>query len=239
MSTHPSLAPAFILHSRPYRDTSLLLEVFSEEHGRVGLVARGARSARARQRGLLQPFQPLLLSWSARGEMGTLNGVETAGVALPLSGNGLYSGFYVNELLVRLLHRNDPHPELFPVYLAALQGLVQAHALEATLCRFELRLLEALGYGLQLEQEAEAGTPLEPDLLYDYQLERGPLLLGQGAGFGVTISGHSLLAMREERLNEEQVLRDARRLTRAALDLCLGSAPLKTREVIRQLVNIR
>jgi DNA repair protein RecO (recombination protein O) len=239
MSTHPTLTPAFILHSRPYRDTSLLLEVFSEEYGRVGLVARGARAARSRQRGLLQPFQPLLLSWSARGELGTLNGAETAGAAVPLGGNGLYSGFYLNELLVRLLHRNDPHPELFPIYLEALRRLAQAPELEGVLRRFELGLLEALGYGLQLEQEAGGGAALEPDLLYDYQLERGPVPVAQGGGSGLTLSGRSLLALHELRLEDAQVLRDAKRLTRAALDLCLGGTPLKTREVIRQLVNVR
>lgn len=239
MSATLSLIPAFVLHSRPYRDTSLLLEVFSAAQGRVGLVARGARSARSRQRGLLQPFQPLLLSWSARGELGTLTAVEADGAPLSLRGHGLYSGFYLNELLVRLLHRNDPHPELYPVYGAALASLAQAAGPEAVLRRFELRLLELLGYGLQLERDA-GGAELDPESLYDYLPEEGAVPLDPAVGArGVAVTGHSLLALHAECLDDVQVRRDARRLTRVVLDLHLGPAPLKTREVLRQLVNVR
>lgn len=236
---HQPLTPAFILHSRPYRDTSLLLDVFSEEQGRVGLVARGARSARSRQRALLQPFQPLLLGWTARGELGTLTAVETNAPPVPLRGTGLYSGFYLNELLARLLHRHDPHPELFPVYHDALRGLAEALNLEPVLRVFELRLLETLGYGLLLDCDADLGAPLDPERQYDYQLERGALPLRGDAAAGVQVSGRSLLAMAAERFDDDVVLRDAKRLTRAALDLYLGHAPLKTREVIRQLVGAR
>jgi DNA repair protein RecO (recombination protein O) len=239
MTTSLSLIPAFVLHSRPYRDTSLLLEVFSGEQGRVGLVARGARSTRSRQRGLLQPFQPLLLSWTTRGELGTLVTVESAGAPMSLRGHGLYGGFYLNELLVRLLHRNDPHPELYPVYGAALARLAQATDPEPPLRWFEVRLLEALGYGLQLDRDA-TGAELEPESLYDYRPEQGAVPLGGGgAAQGVKISGRSLLALQAECLDDGQVRRDARRLTRAVLDLHLGPAPLKTRAVLRQLVNVR
>lgn len=239
MSTSLSLIPAFVLHSRPYRDTSLLLEVFSADSGRVGLVARGARSSRSRQRGLLQPFQPLLLSWSARGELGTLSAVEAAGAPFSLRGHALYSGFYVNELLVRLLHRNDPHPELYPVYGETLTGLMQASEPEPVLRRFELRLLELLGYGLQLERDT-AGAELDPESRYDYRPEEGAVPLAPaGQAQGVAVSGHSLLALRTECLDDAQVRLDARRLTRAALDPHLGAAPLKTRAVLRQLVKVR
>lgn len=239
MSATLSLIPAFVLHSRPYRDTSLLLEVFACEQGRVGLVARGARSARSRQRGLLQPFQPLLLSWTARGELGTLTAAEASGAPLPLRGYGLYGAFYANELLVRLLHRNDPHPELYPVYGTALAGLAQQPDSEPVLRRFEQRLLEALGYGLQLGQDVD-GAELDPQILYDYLLDHGPVPLARDAvARGVKLSGRSLLAMQAECFDDEQVRRDARRLTRAALDLHLGGAPLKTRAVLRQLLNVR
>lgn len=239
MTVTPSLIPAFVLHSRPYRDTSLLLEVFSAEQGRVGLVARGARTARNRQRGLLQPFQPLLLSWTARGDLGTLATVEAAGAPFALRGHGLYGGFYANELLVRLLHRHDPHPELYPVYCAVLAGLAQADDPEPALRRFELRLLEALGYGLQLERDIH-GAELEAESLYDYRPEEGAAPLEQAAqARGVKISGRSLLALRDQCLDDAEVRRDARRLTRAALDPHLGSVPLKTRAVLRQLVSVR
>lgn len=239
MSAASSLIPAFVLHSRPYRDSSLLLEVFCAEQGRMGLVARGARAARSRQRGLLQPFQPLLLAWRSRGELGTLATVEAAGAPLPLRGHGLYSGFYLNELLVRLLHRHDPHPELYPLYADTLAVLARTPEPEPVLRLFELRLLEALGYGLQLRED-RTGADLDPETLYDYRPDEGAVPLGHAIEpRGVAVSGRSLLALRGERLEDPQVCRDARRLTRAALAPHLGPAPLKTREVLRQLLNVR
>lgn len=236
---HQDLQPAFVLHSRPYRDTSLLLEVFSREQGRVGLVARGARAPRSRIRGLLQPFQPLLLSWQARGDLGTLRAAEADGAAVALRGNGLFSGFYLNELLVRLLHRNDPHPDLFPLYTEVLSELAAEADLEPVLRRYELRLLELLGYGLLLDHEVESGGPVDPDADYEYILERGPMPRLAQSGQRALFRGSSLLGMAAEQFEEPQVRKDAKRLLRAALDLYLGKTPLKTREVIRQLVNVR
>ena len=140
----------------------LLLEIFSEAHGRVGLVARGVRSAKSRQRGDLQPFRPLRLSWSGRGELGTLTGVEADGVAPPLQGPGLYSAFYVNELLVRLLARQDPHPPLYALYRDSLERLARCTDIEPVLRIFEKRLLEEIGYGLLLDCEVEHGDAGAP-----------------------------------------------------------------------------
>ena len=123
MSARVALAPAWVLHARPYRDTSLLLEALTDEHGRVGLVARGVRGPKGRWRGLLQPLQPLLLSWSGRGELGTVAGCEAAGPAVVLRGEALLSAWYLNEVLLRVLQRNDPQPAIFSVYGAALAAL--------------------------------------------------------------------------------------------------------------------
>lgn len=233
MHANTQLQPGYILHQRAYRDTSLLLEVFTREHGRFGLVARGARAPRSRIRGLLQPFQPLLLSWSGRTELGTLAGVEpdikSDGAPPRLLGTTLYSGFYLNELLMRLLQRLDPHPELFIAYAQALHGL-QSEA-QRPLRLFEKHLLESLGYGLLLDQEADSGAPVEADAEYVYALESGPLRSRGGATSGLKMSGQSLLSLAAEDLSDARSLSDSKRLMRAALGLYLGERGLKTREV--------
>jgi DNA repair protein RecO (recombination protein O) len=228
-----SLEPAWILHHYPYRDSSLLLEVFSREYGRVGLVARGARSARSRWRGQLQLLRPLLLSWNMRSELGTLTGVDYRGRAAMLPGRQLLSACYLNELLLRLLTRQDPHPELFVAYEQAILTLDTAG--EPALRLFEKRLLQALGYGLLLDREADTGAPLAADGLYEYRLEQGPVRWRAETGAGICMQGASLLALHHENLAGSRACRETRHLMRAALALYLGARPLKTREVLRQL----
>jgi DNA repair protein RecO (recombination protein O) len=229
------LAPAYLLHQRPYRESSALLEVFSEPHGRVGLVARGVRSPKSRQRGELQPFRSLRLSWNARGELGTLTGVEADGPLHSFQGTTLYSAFYLNELLLRLLARHDPHPELYVIYQASLQNIAHGLELEPVLRLFEKRLLQELGYGLLLDTEIETGEPVQPELYYDYRLESGPVITGGEAAQGFVFKGSSLLALSQETMTTVEVLQDAKRLTRAALNLYLGNKPLKSRELFRSL----
>ena len=235
MSTHRSAAlePAYILHHHAYRDSSLLLEVFSRQHGRLGLVARGARAANARWRGRLQGFSPLLLSWSLHGELGTLTGVDARGGASTFVGKLLLSAFYLNELILRLLPRHDPHPELFDAYERALRELAEREG--AALRIFEKRLLEELGYGLLLDRTADSGSPVESATTYGYQLERGPVRCDNPSDSGLYLRGSSLLALHNEALTDAQASRDAKRLLRAALSLYLGSRPLRTREVARRL----
>ena len=229
------LQPGYILHQRAYRDTSLLLEVFTREQGRCGLVARGARAPKSRVRGLLQPFQPLLLSWTGRGELGTLAGVEADGAAPRLPGSVLYSGFYLNELLMRLLQRNDPHPELFVAYGEALHGLQSEP--QRPLRLFEKHLLEALGYGLLLDHEAGSGEPVNAESDYVYALESGPVRCEGAAARGLRLSGRSLLSLAAEELADAQSLADSKRLMRAALGLYLGDRELKTREVFAAVMG--
>lgn len=230
-----ALEPAYVLHHYPYRDSSLLLEVFSRHHGRVGLVARGARSARARWRGQLQGFSPLLLSWSLRGELGTLTGLDTRGVNVTPAGRHLLSAYYLNELILRLLARHDPHPGIFDAYEQALQELDGRE--EPALRIFEKRLLDELGYGLLLDRTADSGQPVEPEATYAYQLEQGPVRCDNPADSGLYLRGSSLISLHHEALAEPQAGRDAKRLLRAALSIYLGSRPLKTREVSRRLVT--
>lgn len=224
------LQPAFILHRRPYRETSLLVEAFTRDYGRKGLVARGARRPGSGLRGMLEPFRPLLLSWSGRGELASLNGAEGAG-GPPLEGRTLWSGFYLNELLQRLLARDDPHPDLFRAYASALARLQAGGNQETVLRGFERDLLDELGYGLLLEHEAEGGNPLNPDALYDYHLERGPVPLAPGGKARLPVRGRSLLALAADELDDPAVLREIKPLMRATLRLYLGDRPLKSREL--------
>jgi DNA repair protein RecO (recombination protein O) len=229
------LVPAYLLHQRPYRESSALLEMFTESHGRVGLVARGVRSPKSRQRGELQPFRSLRLSWNARGELGTLTAVEADGPLHSFKGTALYSVFYLNELLLRLLARHDPHPGLYMAYQASLQNFAHGFEVEPVLRLFEKRLLQELGYGLLLDYEIEMGEPVQPELYYEYQLESGPVITSGEAAQGFVFKGSSLLALSQERMTTAEVLRDAKRLTRAALNLYLGDKPLKSRELFRSL----
>ncbi len=229
------LAAGYLLHQRPYRETSALLELFTETHGRIGLVARGVRSARSRQRGDLQPFRPLRLSWSGRGDLGTLTAVESDGADTLLQGRVLYSGFYLNELLMRLLTRHDPHPLLYRYYRDCLRRLSAGEPLEQTLRLFEIRLLQEAGYGLQLETEVDSGETVQADALYDYHLESGPSRLDSASATGFVFSGASLLAIARGDLTEPAVVHDAKRLLRAALKLYLGDKPLKSRELFKSL----
>jgi DNA repair protein RecO (recombination protein O) len=228
-----SLEAAWILHHYPYRDSSLLLEVFTREHGRIGLVARGARSARGRWRSQLQILRPLLLSWSLRGELGTLTGAEPRGVLEVLPGRQILCACYLNELLLRLLRRHDPHPGLYAAYEAALVGMPVSE--EQALRIFEKRLLQELGYGLLLDQEADTGEALAPDGLYEYHLERGPVRCDGVRENGLLLQGASLLALYNDDLDDPQVCREVKPLMRAALGRYLGPRPLRTREVLRQL----
>jgi DNA repair protein RecO (recombination protein O) len=221
------LEPAYVLHRRPYRETSLLVETLARDHGRVAVVARGARGERSPLRGLLQPFRPLLISWSGRHDLMTLSGAEPAGVCA-LSGRGLLAGFYLNELLTRLLARHDPHSGLFETYEQALLGLGQPGAEEQTLRVFERRLLEVLGYGLALGETDTTGARIEPDRTYRYRLETGAVPAGDGEE-GLPVRGATLLALASGQLADRELSREAKQLMRYVLQHYLGARPLESR----------
>ena len=235
MTQRVDLAPAYLLHRRPWRETSALLEAFSREHGRVGLVARGARRPRSGLRPALRPFTPLLLSWSGRGELATLRAVELAGRCVELERESLPGGLYMNELLMRLTHRHDPHPSLFDAYGAAVAELAAAHPVEDTLRRFEKRLLEAIGYGLALEHDAVSGQPLVREARYAYRRDQGPVRADGACADAVEVSGGTLLALAAEAPLAPGEQREAKRLMRYVLRGHLGDRPLATRSLFRAL----
>lgn len=225
-----ALQPAWVLKATPYSDTSLLVEALTPAQGRIGLVARGARGPKSRTRVLLQPFRPLLLSWNEAGELGSLTGAETAGMPHALDGERIFSGWYLNELLLRLLARHDPHPGVVDAYALALQALSGERdeaACEAALRRFELHLLAELGFGLDWPED------LRPEDGYRWHADQG--LLRMPAPTSETLSGAALIALRDEALRTPEDLLTARRLLRAMLAPLLGNRPLATAAVLRQL----
>src|SRR6202051_779134 len=170
---HWWLAPAYVLHQSAYRDTSRIVEVFSGDYGRLTLFARGANGPKSGLRGVLRPFQRMLVSWSGKGEACQLVTAEIDGPVTNLSPNRLMSGFYLNELLLKLTERCDPHPEIFCAYASSVQELSAGELEEPTLRRFEKRLLNDLGYGLELAKTGE-GMPVEPGRYYRFAVESGP-----------------------------------------------------------------
>jgi DNA repair protein RecO (recombination protein O) len=242
------MQPAYVLHQRPYGDSSALVELFTPQHGRVGVVAKGAKRPKSPWRGLVQQFRPLLASWSGRGELATLTGLEAQGQPLQFSAHLLASGFYLNELLMRLLQRHEAQVELFSYYdtcLRELAGLSLLAAdeteqpvdqvLEAILRHFESLLLETLGYGLILDHDVETGEPIASTLDYFYQVERGPVVMTPDmAENGVKIRGSTLLDLAKGRFEDAQTRREAKRLMRAALAVHLGPKPLLSRQMLRR-----
>lgn len=229
----PSPVPVFVLHRHAYRDTSLILELFTLSRGRLGAVARGARGARSRWRGLVEPFQPVLATWQGRGDLVTITGLESVGHPLRLSGTRLASAFYLNELLLRLVKRDDPAPDVFAAYGHALEGLAGDDSEEIALRLFEKRLLQGLGYGLLLDRTADSGTPLTAEGLYRFEPEYGPV--PTDAPGSRVFTGRGLLALAADDLGAPDTRAEARRLMRLVLAPHLGSRPLESRNLYRQL----
>jgi len=239
------LTPAFVLHHRPWRDTSRMLDILSRDHGRLTLFARGVRGPRSRTASLLQPFTSLLVSWSGSGDAAQLTHVERApapsdpgagaDAAAGLPAAALLSGWYLNELLLKLTLRVDPQPAVFDLYAQALGRLREGPTPAPALRAFERDLLELLGYGLELRREARGGAPLRGDAYYHFHADLG--FVETPAGADNAYAGRSLLALADDDLQEASVLEDARRLMRAALDHALEGRELRTRAVARAVTR--
>jgi len=227
------LQHGFVLHRRDFGNTSLILELFSAAHGRLPALAKGAKRGRAPTAALLQPFRPLWLSWSGRGEVRTLTRSEPAGNAFALSGEALYCGFYLNELVLRILGRGDPHAALFAFYHAALSDLSQeGRHLERVLRQFELRLLQELGFTGAMDREVE-GEPVLGNRRYLVTPDLGPRAARPGEE-GASVSGTTLLGLAAGAPLNGECAREARLLMRRLLAPHLGDRPLKSRELFRR-----
>ncbi len=226
--------PAWLLHHRPFRDTSRILDIISREHGRISLVARGVRSAKSRLRGILRPFLPLQLSWFIRSDLGTLTGAEMDGAPLQLTGDALMSGYYVNELLLKLLHLHDPQPEIFDAYAVTIRNLASEMDVAPLLRRFEMELLRLLGYALNLDNDSESLSVLQPEQLYEYRADQGAVVATGREGMMI-FSGRQLTAIGRQEFGESDTLQCANRLLRNVIAHRLDGKELKSRKVLRDL----
>jgi len=231
--------PAFVLHSYRYRESSLVVEVFTRDHGRVALIARGARRPGSELRGVLTAFQPLIVSWTGRSELKTLVAVEWEGPYAPLKGEALICGFYLSELVLKLLARDDPHESLYAAYRAALAALAADERHDAILRRFELKLLSELGYGVLLDRDAERGAPIAAERDYVYVIERGPVPAGgRAAQMGVELAGRTLIDMGRGDFAEPATQQQAKALMRVLINHYLGNQVLHTRQLLRDLQEL-
>jgi DNA repair protein RecO (recombination protein O) len=226
--------PAWLLHHRPFRDSSQILDILSRDHGRLAVVAKGSRSAKSRLRGILRPFLPLQLSWVIRSDLGILTGAEMDGAPISLAGDGLLSGYYVNELILKLTHRHDPQPEIFAAYSRAIERLAGSNEVAACLRQFEIELLRLLGYALNLDQDVATREPLIPRQQYEYREERGPVPVAGRAGT-LVFTGAELDAIRQQRFADPAVLENAGSLLRNVIAHHLDGKELKSRKVMREM----
>ncbi|AYH44715.1 DNA repair protein RecO [Azoarcus sp. DN11] len=230
--------PGFVLHTHPWRETSLIVEAFSRDHGRIALVAKGARRPLSALRGVIMAFQPLLLDWSGGGEVKTLVRAERGGGQPLLTGRALMCGYYLNELLVRLTPREDPHPALFDAYARAIAILARNEPQEPVLRRFELALLRELGYGIGLDTDSDSGEPVEPGEGYVYIIERGPVRMPDATGDLPSVSGQTLLDLEHEDFSRAETLVQSKALLRMLINHYLGGQTLQSRRVLKELLEL-
>ena len=239
----------YILHSYPYRETSLILQAWTEKHGRLGLVAKGARRPKSASRAVLVPFQPLALDWFGRGELRTLKTAEPTAPATPLAGEALMSAFYMNELLLKLTTRDDPHEKLFEAYDGAITELraisrpraaPNAARIEPILRRFELKLLQELGYALELAREAGSHAPIAAEREYFYVVERGavaaaPSPEAETPANAVRLRGLTLIDLERGRFEDPTTVAQSKQLMRLLIHHSLNGQELATRMLARDL----
>ena len=240
--------PAFVLHSYPFRETSLIIEAFTRNFGRIAMVARGARRPRSVLRGVLLAFQPLQLSWGGKAELRTLHKAEWQGGLPQLQGRALLCGFYVNELMLKLLAREDPHEDLFETYRATFTALANGGDLETILRAFEQRLLKEAGYALTLDRDAATGEAITASNTYYYLIERGPVRVN-GSGLHAAEPGHAnenrlelagqtLLDMARDDYTNPATLQQSKALMRVLINHCLGNQILNTRQLLKDMQQL-
>lgn len=231
--------PAFVLHTHPWKETSLVIDLLTRHHGRIAGVAKGARRPHSALRPVLLPFQPLLATWSGRSELRLLHSVEWRGGTPQLGGVALMCGFYLNELLLAALAREDSHEALFDAYAQAITRLATSSAHATVLRIFERALLAELGYGLQLDVDADAGTPLLDDARYRYLPDRGPRRVApHDQGDALSVRGKTLLDMGHDDYTDPVTASESKRLMRSLLGAYLGHAELHTRQLLKDLQQL-
>jgi len=234
MSRRVQQQPGYVLHHRPFRDSSQILDILTRDHGKIAVVARGSRGSKSRLAGLLRPFLPLRVSWVAKSDLGTLTGAEAAGAPSGLRGDALLSAYYVNELMLHFLHRHDPQPEIYDLYEQTIQALCGTADVPANLRQFELEFLGLLGYAVNLDRVAGKNDDIDPDRYYDYRVEDGPVPVERTKG-PLVFSGATLLAIAVGQFDDPEVLRAANRLLRDVINHHLGGKELQSRKVLLEV----
>jgi DNA repair protein RecO (recombination protein O) len=230
---------AFVLHTYPFQDTSVIVEAFTRRYGRIGLIAKGAKRPKSNLRPALLAFQPLAIAWSGRGELRTLTRAEAVGGAHALAGVAMMCGYYASELVLKLLQRDDPHERLFDDYADTLRRLATGETTAAVLRRFELALLREIGYAVQLQFDAERGTPLIAEERYAYWPERGPLAAGAGNAPGtVQLRGKTLLDMARGDFSDPLTAAESKQLMRWLIGQHLDQRTLNTRQLLIELQQL-
>ncbi len=230
--------PGFVLHSYAHRETSLIIDVFSRDHGRIALVAKGAKRPHSALRGALQTFQPLALSWSGKSEVRTLTKAEWVGGMLPLTGDALLCGFYVNELLVKFCAREDAHERLFDHYVLTLSRLAHDEPPVQVLRSFERVLLRETGYAVAFDRTAR-DEPVLAERVYVFEPERGVREAGpQTPAELPKVAGQTLLDMEGDDYSRAQTVTQSKTLMRFLLNFYLGGVPLNTRQILIDLQNL-
>ncbi len=229
----------YVLHTYPFKETSLVVELFAHGFGRVATTAKGARRPRSAMRGMLQSFQPMLATWSGKLELKTLHGLEWGGGLLMLQGEALMCGFYMNELLLRLLPREDPHEALFEYYSATLKTLAKEKDLATTLRRFELKLLQELGYAIPLSVDNNS-LPILEEGNYRYEAEIGAIRISNASRSqsGISLAGKTLINMEKDDYSHMQTQQQSKQLMRYLLAHHLGDKPLHTRQLLIDLQGL-
>jgi len=223
--------PAYILHTRPYRDTSMLVDFLTPQFGRLTAVARGVRSRKTQKRNLLNPFTRLLISFQGKTDLKLLTSFEAESLNFSLTATHLYSGFYLNELLVRLLPELDAHGEIFYLYQQSLQALHERQDLEPILRHFELCLLSILGYAIDFNVDAKDGAPIVAEQFYHLDSGSGFFAVTSMAATDYQFSGQHILAIAKQDYQQAEVRQAAKRITRYLLKPLLGAKPLTSREL--------
>ena len=224
-----TLEPAIVLHTRAFKETSLIVEILSKEFGRIAFTAKGARRPRSSLRGMLLPFQSLQATWSGRQELKTLHNIEWSNAFLTIEGDALVCGFYLNELIMRLVPKDDPYPKLYDFYNNTIQELTSNKFLSVTLRRFELRLLQELGYQVPLNKDIHGGI-IDPDKKYFYQVESGPSF-NRTFNDQIPVAGKTLLDMAADNYEDIKTERQSKQLMRYLINHYIGDKPLHSKQL--------
>lgn len=228
---------AFILHRRPYRDTSLILDLFSKDYGRLSLVAKGANTQKSRIKGILQAFQPLFISWSRKSEMGTLTNAESRLPPFGLQNEALYSALYVNEIMLKLITRDDPHAEIFAQYEKVLERLSHGENIEVTLRLFENEFLQSLGYHIDYFYDAESQQDIDEEKFYEFIPDLGFKLASENTQKNNQVSGADILAIAHSNYSNPSTLITARKISQLRLHNLLGDSEIKSRDLYKAFLH--